>query len=203
MTTRRTTAAAVALLAVLTFVVGCSSSDGGSEGAEADVTTTAPDADGSTTTAADGGDDDDAASTTTAGSGDDEGSGGSDDIELSGDFCEKARQLEGVGNDLFGDATSDTSPDALLAGLQDLFRTIDTIYGQLNEDPPAAIADEIALLAEFASTNYEKVKDMTSYEEAAAVAQSAFGDEAGSDEFDAASDKIGEYVEEECGLTSE
>lgn len=182
---RRISVPALAVAAALTFVVGCSSSDS-SDASDAKTTTTAKGGSGSTTDASDDG-----------------GGGGADDIELSGDFCEKARQLESVGDDIFGEDTTDTSPEALLAGVQDLFRTLDDVYGQLKQDAPDEIADEIGLLADFASTNYEQVKDMTSYEEAAAVAQSAFGGETDSDEFQAASDKIGAYVEKECGISQE
>lgn len=188
MSRRRITATAVATLAALTFVVGCGSSDS-SDGDSAAR---------STTTAAAGSED------TTDGGSDDGGSGGAgEDIELTGDFCEMAAQLETVGDDLFGEDTTDTSPEALLDSLKDLFRTLDSVYGQLNQDPPAEIAEEIGVLAEFASANYEEVKDMTSYEDATAIAQSAFGEDTESDEFQAASDKIGAYVEEECGLAQE
>ena len=181
---RRISVPALAVVAALTLVVGCSSSDS---------------SDAKTTTASEGG----SGSTTEADASGDGGGGGTDDIELSGDFCEKARQLESVGDDLFGDDTTDTSPEALLAGVQDLFRTLDDVYGQLKQDAPDEIADEIGLLADFASTNYEQVKDMTSYEEAAAVAQTAFGGDTESEEFQAASDKIGAYVEKECGIVQE
>ncbi|MEZ5177647.1 MAG: hypothetical protein R2746_05000 [Acidimicrobiales bacterium] len=140
----------------------------------------------------------DALDTTTGGG----GGGGGGDVELSGDFCAKAKQLEGMSDDIFGDTTSDTSPDALLASLKQLFRSLDSLYGQLQDDAPAAIADDLDVLAEFASSNYEKIQDMDSYEDAAKLAQSAFSGDADSEEFRAASDRIGAYVEKECGLTT-
>lgn len=198
MSRRRISASALAVLATLTLAVGCSSSDSSdADRADDKTTTTAAAGSGDTTdtTAADGGGDDEP--TTTGG-----GSGG-DDIELTGDFCEMALQLETVGDELFGEDTTDTSPESLLASLKELFRTLDSVYGQLNQDPPAEIAEDIAVLAEFAATNYAEVKDLTSYEDATAIAQSAFGEESDSDEFTAASDRIGVYVEEECGITQE
>ncbi|MBX3284064.1 MAG: hypothetical protein KF703_01835 [Actinobacteria bacterium] len=194
---------AAAVLVALTSVVGCSSSDG-SDGAAPKTTTTEQGAsDRSTTTQA--GDDapdttegGDAPDTTTGGG----GGGGGGDVELSGDFCAKAKQLEGMSDDIFGDTTSDTSPDALLASLKQLFRSLDSLYGQLQDDAPAAIADDLDVLAEFASSNYEKIQDMDSYEDAAKLAQSAFSGDADSEEFRAASDRIGAYVEKECGLTT-
>lgn len=193
---------AIAALVALTLVAGCSSSDG-SEGADAKATTTTArdGSDRSTTTAADGGADDGASTTTEAGSTTPTTTGG--DIVLEGDFCAKAKQLEGVSDDLFGESTTDTSPDALLASLKQLFRQLDNVYRQLQADAPAEIADDIDLVAEFASSNYEKVKDMDSYEDAADIAQDAFSGDAESDEFQAASDRIGAFVEEECGLTTE
>ena len=203
MSRRRIFAPSIAILVVLTFAVGCGSSDSSDAGeSDAKTTTTAePGAGGSTETTAAGG----GGSTTTTADGEDadaEG-GGDDDIELTGDFCDMARQLETVGDDVFGEETTDTTPEALLASIQDLFRTLDLVYGQLNQDPPAEIAEEIGVLADFASSNYEQVKDMTSYEDATAVAQSAFGEDTESDEFQAASDKIGAYVEKECGIAQE
>ena len=185
MSRRRISVSALAVLATLTLAVGCSSSDS-SDADRADDKTT-------TTAAAGSGDTTD---TTAA-------DAGGDDIELTGDFCEMALQLETVGDELFGEDTTDTSPESLLASLKELFRTLDSVYGQLNQDPPAEIAEDIAVLAEFAATNYAEVKDLTSYEDATAIAQSAFGEESDSDEFTAASDRIGVYVEEECGITQE
>lgn len=178
---RRISVPALAVVAALTLVVGCSSSDS---------------SDAKTTTASEGG----SGSTTEADASGDGGGGGTDDIELSGDFCEKARQLEGASDQIFGETSTDTSPEGLLAGLKQTFRSLDDVYGQLDDDPPAEIADEIALLADFASSNYDKVKDAASYEEAAKVAQSAFGEDSQTSEFQAASDKIGAYVEKECGI---
>ena len=199
MSRRLVSAVAVSVLLSLTLVVGCSSSDS-SDAKDADAKTTTSEAGSGKTTTTKAGDEPtetteaDGGTETTAGG----GSGGG--IELKGDFCEKARQLEGASDQIFGETSTDTSPEGLLAGLQQTFRSLDDVYGQLDDDPPAEIADEIALLADFASSNYDKVKDAASYEEAAKVAQSAFGEDSQTSEFQAASDKIGAYVEKECGI---
>ena len=199
MSRRLVSAVAVSVLLSLTLVVGCSSSDSSDAKDAGAKTTTSEAGSGKTTTTKAG---DEPTDTTEADGGTETtaGGGGGGGIELKGDFCEKARQLEGASDQIFGETSTDTSPEGLLAGLQQTFRSLDDVYGQLDDDPPAEIADEIALLADFASSNYDKVKDAASYEEAAKVAQSAFGEDSQTSEFQAASDKIGAYVEKECGI---
>lgn len=197
MSRRLVSAVAVSVLLSLTLVVGCSSSDS-SDAKDADAKTTTSEAGSGKTTTTKAGDE--PTETTEADGGTETTAGGGGGIELKGDFCEKARQLEGASDQIFGETSTDTSPEGLLAGLKQTFRSLDDVYGQLNDDPPAEIADEIALLADFASSNYDKVKDAASYEEAAKVAQSAFGEDSQTSEFQAASDKIGAYVEKECGI---
>lgn len=197
MSRRLVSAVAVSVLLSLTLVVGCSSSDS-SDAKDADAKTTTSEAGSGKTTTTKAGDE--PTETTEADGGTETTAGGGGGIELKGDFCEKARQLEGASDQIFGETSTDTSPEGLLAGLKQTFRSLDDVYGQLDDDPPAEIADEIALLADFASSNYDKVKDAASYEEAAKVAQSAFGEDSQTSEFQAASDKIGAYVEKECGI---
>ena len=197
MSRRLVSAVAVSVLLPLTLVVGCSSSDSSDAKDAGAKTTTSEAGSGKTTTTKAG---DEPTETTEADGGTETTAGGGGGIELKGDFCEKARQLEGASDQIFGETSTDTSPEGLLAGLKQTFRSLDDVYGQLDDDPPAEIADEIALLADFASSNYDKVKDAASYEEAAKVAQSAFGEDSQTSEFQAASDKIGAYVEKECGI---
>lgn len=187
---RRTTAVALALVATLTLVAGCSSSDSSdASSGDAKTSTTAKGGSGSDSGTGSGDE-----TTTTAKSG-----GGDVSGDLDGSFCDMAKQLETAGDDILGtDATTDTSPAGQLESIRKLFGTLDTIYGKLNEDPPAAIADEIGLLADFAASNAKKVNDATTYEEAAKVAQAAFG--TGSTEIEKAGNTIAAYAKDECGV---
>jgi hypothetical protein len=181
MSLRRIFAAAVAALALVTLTVGCGSSDEPeAEGPFAGSITTAKGGPKSSTTT----------QTTVA-----------VDVDLSGDFCEKARQLQTVGDDLFAGGTADASPEALLASLEQLFKTLDEILGQLSEDPPAEIADDIALIAEDVSSKYEEIQGMSSVEDAAELAQKGLGGNDQPEELEKATANIEAYAEKECGIT--
>jgi hypothetical protein len=123
------------------------------------------------------------------------------DVDLSGDFCEKARQLATVGDDLFAGGSTDPSPEALLASIEQLFKSLDEILGQLSEDPPAEIADDIALIAEDVSSKYEEIQRMSSFEEAAELAQTGLGGDDQSEELQEATANVEAYAERECGIT--
>lgn len=196
MSRRRISAAALAALAALTLVVGCSSDSSDADSAGAKTTTTAAaESDGTTeTTAADDGEAD---TTSTTGAG---GSGA--DLQLTGDFCEMAEQIESQGDAIFGEETTDTTPEAQLANMQNRYQTLDVMFTQLNQDPPAEIAEAVGVLAEAASSNYDLIKDMTDFE-AAAEALTSAGDEDSEAVETKASEEIGTYIEEECGGSSE
>jgi hypothetical protein len=187
MSRRRIFASALAALAVVTLTVGCGSSDAPeAEGPFGETTLKAGQT--STTVKKPGG----ATSTTVT-----------IDIKLTGDFCAKAGQLQTVGDDLFSGNTTDTSPAALLAGVEELFRNIDEIVGQLNQDPPAEIADDIAVLAKAASSSYKEIQRAKTFQEASELAKTGLGGTDQPEELEKATANIEAYAEKECGITGE
>ena len=112
MSRRLVSAVAVSVLLSLTLVVGCSSSDS-SEGKEAGAKTTTSEAGSGKTTTTKAGDEPTDTTEADGGTETTAGGGGGGGIELKGDFCEKARQLEGASDQIFGETSTDTSPDQL------------------------------------------------------------------------------------------
>lgn len=199
MSRRRITGSLVAAVLVLTLAAGCSGSDS-SDAKDADAKTTTTAKGSGTTTTSEGDDDatgttsaEGATSTTTAGTGTDV-----DEPELSGDFCEKTRQLQ-EGN-FFADTTTDTSTKGKIAAVQDRFRIYASLYGQMADGAPEEIAEHVQAWADAASANYEKVKDMTSLTEVTEL-QTDFTKAAQSGELKAASDAIQAYLEKNCDLS--
>lgn len=184
MSRRHLSALAVASVALLTFGVGCSGSD----------SSDAAGSDAKTTTTAKGSED---SPDTTEGDGDASTSDGGD-LKLTGEFCDRARQLE-ANEDLFAGNTTDTSPEGQLAAAISSYRIIETVYEQLKDGAPDEVADALEVLAEASSGDYDKVKDVETIEELRAL-QPKLAQSTQSEEFRDATKAMQAYLEESCGI---